>query len=175
MAFIQEGLPREPIVGRLAGTLFGIVTHLIFFVTAWCLFWFLIATPGIPSDQSVLIDLGLIFQFAISHSLWLWPPLKKRLGRLISRSFYGCFYCLMTCLSLGLVMWQWRTIPGVIWQTSGTMYVAIWCGYIASWVFLLYSVSLTGAGFQTGFTEWQHWIRRLPLAPRTFIQSMWAS
>ena len=115
-----------------------------------------------------MIDVLLALQFGISHSLMLCPPVRKRLGRWISRSFYGVCFCLMTCFNLGLAIWQWRTIPGVIWQSSGFMTTLVWLGFIGSWVGLFYSLSLTGLGYQTGFTEWFHWVRRRPLPPRTF-------
>ncbi len=41
-------------------------------------------------------------------------------------------------------------------------------GYIASWLALFYSLSLTGLGYQTGLKEWLHWIRRQPLPRRDF-------
>ena len=35
--------------------------------------------------------------------------------------------------------------------------------FLASWVALFYSLSLTGLGYQTGWTPWWHWLRRVPL------------
>ena len=117
-------------------------------------------------------------RFGSTHC-WLWSGsataccfarrcTKKRLSRWISRSFYGCFFCLMTCFSLGLVIWQWRTIPGSVWHATGIAEWMIWFAFLGSWVGLFYSLSLTGLGYQTGFTEWIHWVRRKPLPPRTF-------
>jgi len=36
--------------------------------------------------------------------------------------------------------------------------------FVASWVALFYSLSLSGFGYQTGWTQWLHWLRcqRLP-------------
>jgi hypothetical protein len=37
-----------------------------------------------------------------------------------------------------------------------------------SWVALIYSLHLTGLGYQTGLTPWWHWVKRQPAAPRRF-------
>ncbi len=160
--------PSETPVARFAGILYGMATQLIFALTAWRVFHFLSRTPGVPSEHALFIDSLLALQFAVSHSFFLWPPVRRRLGRWISRSFYGCSFSLMTCLSLSLVIWQWRTVPVIVWQTSTYIATAVWLGYIGSWIGLFYSVALTGPGYQSGFTEWFHWVRRRPLAPRTF-------
>ncbi|MDB5384444.1 MAG: hypothetical protein JWM11_90 [Planctomycetaceae bacterium] len=161
--------PRERLVVRVAGILFGVATHLFFAVTVWYLYPFLVATPGIPSANALWIDSCLALQFAVTHSLWLWPPVRQRLGRWISRSFYGCFFCLMTCFSLGLTIWQWRSSSIVIWHTSGILSLAMQLGFIGSWIGLFYSLALTGIGYQTGLTEWLYWVRRRTLPRRTFV------
>jgi protein-S-isoprenylcysteine O-methyltransferase Ste14 len=152
----------------MAGILLGVTIHLFFAVTVWNVYHFFWRTTGRPSDNAILIDTLLGLQFGVSHSLFLCPPMRKLLGRWISRSFYGCCFCLITCLSLGLAIWQWRTIPGVVWQATGIFSWMFWVAFIASWVGLFYSLSLVGLGYQTGFTEWSHWVRRHPLPPRTF-------
>ena len=153
---------------RTAGIAFGVATHLLFLATVWFLYEFLSRMPGAPSKHALLVDAGLSLQFAVTHSLWLWPPVRQRLGRWISRSFYGCCFCVLTCLSLGLTFWQWRTVPVVIWQTSGLAAVVMQGGFLGSWAALFYSLALTGLGYQTGLTEWLCWVRRQPLPRRTF-------
>jgi uncharacterized membrane protein len=152
----------------LAGVLFGVVTHLIFLTTVWFLFAFLCGTPGRPGGNALEIDLLLALQFAILHSLLLLPPVRKWLGRWIARAFYGCFYCLLTCLSLGLTFWQWRATTTEVWSLSGTAGWLVWSGFLASWAALFYSLTLTGLGFQTGFTEWFGWLRGGPIPMRKF-------
>ena len=40
--------------------------------------------------------------------------------------------------------------------------------FLACWPALIYSLSLTGLGYQTGFTRWWAWVRRRKLARRAF-------
>lgn len=154
---------------RFLGIAFGLITHALFGVTVWQLFIFLSTAPGTPSRWALWIDAGLALQFAATHSLWLLPPARKRLGTIISRYFYGLFYCLMTCSSLLLVIWQWRVSELIVWKTSGWASTFMWSGFIGSWVALLYSLSLTGFGYQTGYTEWVHWLAGKPLPKRDFV------
>ena len=51
-------------------------------------------------------------------------------------------------------------MPTVVWQTSGGAALLLRAGFIGSWIALFYSLSLTGLGYQTGLTEWWHWVRR---------------
>jgi hypothetical protein len=152
----------------LAGIAFGLVTHAVFLVTVCSLFVFLLKTPGRPNPHALAIDLLLALQFAVFHSLWLLPTVRKWLGRWISRAFYGAFYCLMTCLSLDLTFALWQSTTQVIWSFSGIAGGLARLGFLASWVGLFYSLSLTGLGFQTGFTEWSSWLRELPIPSRKF-------
>ena len=41
--------------------------------------------------------------------------------------------------------------------------------FVASWGGLIYSLSLTGLGYQTGWTQFRHWLRGEPLPRREFV------
>jgi methanethiol S-methyltransferase len=153
---------------RSAGFAVGIATHLLFAVTVWRLFAFLSRPTGPTSAWAIGIDAALTLQFAVLHSLLLAPPVKKFLSPWISRSFYGCFYCVATCLCLLLTFWQWRTFGPTLWSLDGISARVVQAGFLGSWGALLYSLSLTGLGYQTGLTEWLHWVRRQPLPRREF-------
>jgi hypothetical protein len=155
---------------RCLGIGFGVITQGLFFFTVWELVQFLNAPQGSSSPWFARIDFCLVGQFAITQSLWLWPPVRQRLGRQISRSFYGSSYRVMTCLSLLLVFGQWRTSPVVIWQLDGNWAsVAVVVAFVAAWIALFYSLSLTGLGYQTGLTEWICWLAKRPPPRREFI------
>jgi methanethiol S-methyltransferase len=154
---------------RIAGLTFGIATHVLFAVTVWYLFWFLKgSTTPANAHGSMLVDALLALQFTVPHSLLLLPAVRDRLTRLIPSAFYGCFYCVSTCVTLLLMIANWQSCPTVIWQASGIGRTAITIGFFASWVAILYSLSLTGLGYQTGWTPWWHWLRGTPLPRRRF-------
>ncbi|MBI1348618.1 hypothetical protein GC163_20285 [bacterium] len=168
MTAITERLPASTAAFRVAGVTFGVVTQSLFAVTVVFLYQFLREPQGTDSRWAVAIDLGLVLQFAVSHSVLLLPSVKSRLSRWIQREFYGSFFCVVTCVSLGLTFWQWRSFGPTLWSASGAVANLIQLGFLGSWVALFYSLWLTGLGYQTGLTEWWYWLRRRPLPRRGF-------
>ncbi len=154
---------------RIVGVLFGLGTHALFAFTVWYLFWFL--KGGASGSWSIAAagrDALLALQFAVFHSLLLYPRVRKRLtAGTIRDAFYGCLFCVVTCFSLLLTFALWR--PGeelfrfrgpAAWIVQGLFYF--------SWVALFYSLNLTGLGYQTGWTPWWHWFRGRTPPRRTF-------
>ena len=155
-------------LGILLGILFGIATHGFFALTAYRLFFYLQDTRYQAVEGGIGINFLLALQFTIPHSLLLHPAVRKRLDSIVPAPFYGCFYTNMICLNLWVTFLFWRQSTVMIWQLQGVSRTLVEAGYYASWIALFYSVSLTGFGWQTGFTPWIHWVRGLPVPPRRF-------
>ncbi len=157
-------------LARLLGWSIGIGTHLLFAFTVWHLFFFL--RDGRPAPESpgpfVVVDGLLSLAFVIPHSLLLWPPCSQRLKRWIRAEFYGCLYCVVTCVSLLVLFHNWRGASGVVWDLQGTARRFVQGAFVFSWVALFYSLHLTGLGYQTGLTQWWHWVQRRRLPRREF-------
>ena len=147
-------------MGRVFGVLFGLGTQLLFAWTVWHLFFFLRDGQTGPSrDFSPLNDLGLSLQYAIPHSLLLWPPVAGKLKRIIAPELYGCLYCVVTCICLMILFHAWSVSAVVLWELSGISRNIVQIAFLLSWVALIYSLSLTGLGYQTGLTQWWSWLR----------------
>ncbi len=159
---------RRAWLGRIVGIFFGLGTQILFAWTVWHLFCFL--RDGVPrrSEYAPTWDVLLALQFAVSHSLLLWPAVSTRLKRLVPAAFYGNLFCVVTCVSLLAMFHFWSSADGGIWKFSGIGRGVMLGGFFASWVGLLYSLSLTGLGYQTGWTQWWHWFRRRPQPRRVF-------
>ena len=155
-------------MSRTLGIAFAAATHALFGVTVWYLFWFLHG-PVAPSGGVLLRDGWLALQFALLHSLLLWPPTRRRLTAWIPAPFYGCFFCMATCLSLLLTIAFWRSSPIVLWSLEGGGKTAMEIAFLAAWVALFYSLSLTGLGYQTGWTPFWYWLRGRPAPRRDFV------
>jgi methanethiol S-methyltransferase len=154
-------------MGRTVGIAFGLATHALFGVTVWCLFWFL--KDGAAEVAGALPWDGLLaVQFGVIHSLLLWPPSRGRLAAWFPAQLYGCIFCSVTCLSLLLTITCWRASTVVLWSLAGWPAAAVQAAFVASWIALLYSLSLTGLGYQTGWTPFVYWLRGLPLPLREF-------
>lgn len=133
---------------RIVGFAVGLATQVLFLFTVWHLFWFLKGEYAERNSGSLWIDVVLALQFAIPHSLLLLPAVRRRLVRWIDTSFYGCFYSAATCFGLLLTFTLWRSSPTELWRFEGWAGTAIATAFIGAWVSLMYSLNLTGLGFQ---------------------------
>ena len=162
---------------RTAGILFGVLTHALFAFTVWHLFWFLkggqpgAAARGGAVGPAAAVDALLAAVFAVPHSLFLVPAVRKAIvGRGLAAPLYGCFYCVVTCAALLTTILCWRPIDVVLWRWPAPFDGVVSGCFIASWAALLYSLHLTGLGWQTGLTPWWHWVRGLPAPKRGFAE-----
>lgn len=159
----------ERSLGRALGILFGFGNQLLFLVTVWYLFRFLhdgaiVQTHG----QWIIRDCCLALLFAAAHSVMLLPKTRKALTRWIPIPFYESTFCVITCLSLLLLFFGWRTSETELWQANGTITTVIRLCFYLSWVALFYSLALTGLGYQNGWTPFYYWLRRQKAPRREF-------
>lgn len=165
-------LETRPTASRVTGIVFGLATQGLFVVTVWGLFWYLygssIILPG-NSSHWVAIDLALALQFAIVHSWLLLPTTRARIGRVLPAGLYGSLFCLATCLGLWLIFGFWQASELELWDLHGVSSLAMRVGFVASWIGLFYSLSLSGFGYQTGWTQWLYWLRREELPRRGLV------
>ena len=163
---------------RTAGILFGVLTHALFAVTVWHLFWFLKGAEPVDSTArgpavaaAAWINALLALAFAVPHSLFLVPAVRKAIvGRGLAGPLYGCFYCVVSCVALLTTILCWWPIDVVLWRWPAPLGAVVsWC-FVASWGGLLWSLHLTGLGWQTGLTPWWHWVRGRPAPKRDFVE-----
>lgn len=158
----------SPVRG-LAGFAFGIGTQALFAWTVVGLFSFL--RYGLVADNRswLLVDSLLALQFAVPHSILLHPKTRTWLRKWMPAEFHGAFFCVCTCVSLLLIFNYWRSSPVSVWDLNGVPATMMLTGFFASWAALLYSISLTGLGFQTGWTQWIYWYKGTRLPRRDFV------
>lgn len=152
---------------RACGIAFGVGTQLVFLLTVCRLFLFL---RGEASPVgSLWWDVLLAGQFAVVHSLLLFPPVRARLEKPIGRPFYGCFYALATCGGLWVMFHFWRGSERPLWSLDGPLAVLVDGAFYGAWLALFYSLHLAGLGYQTGLTPWWHWLRGRAAPRREFV------
>lgn len=144
---------------RVFGIAVGVANHLLFAVTVYFLVGFL--AGGEPPVQSgaVAWDWLLALQFAVVHSLLLLPAVRQQITNWIPDPFYGTLFCTATCATLLLAIGAWQSSSVVVWRADGPWRWLIQTAFVLTWPTLLYSISLTGLGYQTGFTPWWYWFR----------------
>lgn len=156
-------------LNRILGITFGVVTHALLAASVWYVFWFLKGGVVATETGSLTIDVALCAQFGILHSLLLHPAVRQRLSTWIESPHYGCFFCTVTCLSLLGTIYGWQPSPDVWWILPQPWHTLIGLAYLGSWVLLLYSISLTGFGWQSGATPWWNWVRGLAPPQRPVV------
>jgi methanethiol S-methyltransferase len=129
--------------------------------------------PSAPSSLAwaVGIDLALLLQFAVPHSILLLPRTRKFLDRIMPGEMYGALFTVVTATCLLATSIFWQPLPGVVYSTSGVPAWLLLGGYLGSWVLLFYSLSLTGAGWQTGWTPYWAYVRKQAAPRRSFVNT----
>ncbi len=180
---LQDSAPSPPILSKapaatptitrnlwLVGLVFGVGTQIFFLITAWNLFLFLRYGSSTQGSYWIATDTLLALFFAWPHSLLLVPSVQKRLKSLVPGAWMGLIHCSVTCISLWMLYWGWRTVDVYLWRLEGWAAQGMLFGFYASWIALFYSLYLTGMGYQTGLTPWWYWIRSTPLPRRPFVR-----
>jgi protein-S-isoprenylcysteine O-methyltransferase Ste14 len=154
---------------RASGIVYGVGNQILFLITVWYLFWFLRdGSIRSASGSWVLRDCLLATAFAVAHSVMLYPATRKRLTRWIPQPFYDSTFCVVTCVSLLVMFFGWRSSETVLWEATGSMAGLIHGCFYLSWAALFYSLALTGLGYQNGWTPFYHWLRREKAPRREF-------
>jgi protein-S-isoprenylcysteine O-methyltransferase Ste14 len=165
-----NGRPSEPIWPRPLGVAIGTIAQLAFAVTVFRLFFFLGGNCGTERQPYLVGDLLLALQFSVLHSVLLHPVIRRHLNRWVPRPLYGSLFCLTTCATLLLMMSHWTVSPIVVYELAGLAEKVVVLAYYAAWLALVYSLFLSGMGYQTGFTPWWHWLRGTRPPLRSFTE-----
>src|SRR5438270_2484966 len=150
---------------KLLAVLYGVLAYLFFFGTFLYAIGF-VGNVGVPKSidswvtaplaVAVVIDVALLSLFAFQHSIMARQGFKQRWTRVVSWHVERSTFVAAASAVLALLLWQWRPIPGTVWDVRGTalgtaLTVAFWIG----WGILLLSTFLINH-FEL-FGLWQVW------------------
>ncbi len=137
---------------KLLAFVYGVLAYVLFLGT----FLYAIAFVGnlpvpITVDKgnsastisAIVIDAMLLGFFAVQHSVMARYEFKQRWTRVVTWYLERSTYVLAATIALALLLWQWRPIPGIVWDLRGTavgsvLSVTFWIG----WAILLLSTFL---------------------------------
>lgn len=100
--------------------------------------------PEGPVGLAVLVNVGLLSVFALQHSVMARHGFKRWWTRIVPQPLERSTYVLLTCAALALLYWQWRPLPGVVWEIetplARTLVHAVYL--VGGWGLVVYASAL---------------------------------
>lgn len=121
----------EPRGNRLAGWMtlaYGLTAYASFLATILYAIGFVgnwVVPKGIDAGEpgavaaSMLLNAALLSLFVVQHTIMARPAFKRVWTRIVPKPIERSTFVLASSACLGLVFWQWRPLPQVIWSVDG--------------------------------------------------------
>ncbi|GAA2145432.1 isoprenylcysteine carboxylmethyltransferase family protein [Nocardioides koreensis] len=94
--------------------------------------------PSAGAAVAVTVDVALLGLFAVQHSVMARPAFKRRWTSVVPPHVERSTYVLAASAVLALLCWQWRPIPGVVWDVpSPGAGVLLWALCAVGWLWVL--------------------------------------
>lgn len=136
-------------MGRWPAFVYGAVCYVAFLVTFLYMIGFLnnhVVPKSIdsgsagPVGPSILINVLLLGLFAVQHTVMARPAFKRWWTKTVPEPIERSTFVVVTCLVLGLMVWQWRPMTTTIWQIDAAWAKAVLTGLsIFGFLFVVYS------------------------------------
>lgn len=140
-------------MGRVAILAYGLLCYLVFlgvflyavgFVGDLAVPRSVDSGPETGRSRALVIDLVLLGLFAVPHSVMARQGFKRWWTRVVPPPAERSTDVLVSSLLLALLFWQWRPLPGVLWEVRhpagrAALQALFWAG----WALVLWSTFLT--------------------------------
>lgn len=126
--------------------------------------------PPLARGSAILLDVLLLLQFPVLHTLMLRPSGRKFLASLfpgqLGKHLVTTTFVIAASLQLLVLFLFWAPLGAVTWEPTGTP-LLIWTAfYAASWALLAIAMTNAGLGTQMGYLGWSAVFRgRAPQYP----------
>jgi methanethiol S-methyltransferase len=129
--------------GRALVIVYGVASYLVFLTSFLYAVGFvgnlvvpksIDSGPMPPLPAAVLVDTLLLLLFAVPHSVMARPAFKRWWTSFVPPQVERSTYVLQSSLLLGLLFWQWRPLPAVVWNVGHLaggwlLHAVFWAGW----------------------------------------------
>lgn len=171
--------PREALVKKVAGLVYGIAAYVIFLLTFVYAIGFVgdFAVPKSldgpatgPWLRAVAIDVGLLSLFALQHSGMARASFKKRISRLISPAVERTTFVLASSIALATLIAFWQPIGGGVWRVEDPIArTVLYIGFACGWGVVLLTTFLINHFELFGLQQVWRNLRSVPQAVPAFV------
>ncbi len=141
-----------PAASRVGILLYGVATYVFFlgvfvytigFVGGFVVPKHIENGPVESAARAIAVDVVLLALFAIQHSVMARPAFKRWWTQIVPPVAERSTFVLFASALLALIVWQWRPLPGVVWQVTNPAGVLALHGlYFLGWAIVLYATFL---------------------------------
>lgn len=103
---------------------------------------------------NIFINLVLLANFTVGHSYLLTTNGRAMVQKIAPAKMFNTVYSLHASITLLIMMYFWRPLPGVIWNLDGIGKDVMIVFYFVSWIFMTWSIAATGALKHNGIEQW---------------------
>jgi len=127
-----------------------------------------------PLLDALAVDALLLALFALHHSLFARPAVKRWAARVLPQPMERSTYVLVASALLLLVLQGWRALPENVWQIEGSARAVFWLLQALGWMLVLVSTFMISHFELFGLKQvWSHW-RRIPeKEPAFFVRGLY--
>jgi protein-S-isoprenylcysteine O-methyltransferase Ste14 len=125
---------------------YGLVCYTLFVVIFGYTILFIgniLVTPSLdsPGDgnllEALIINISLLGAFALQHSIMARPAFKRVFTKVIPTEIERSTYVLASSVLMGLIVYFWQPLGGIIWQLTDPTAIAVVYGIFATgWAIL---------------------------------------
>jgi protein-S-isoprenylcysteine O-methyltransferase Ste14 len=164
---------------RWSALLFGVTSYGLFLATFLYLAGFVggFLTPTrldgpltAPLGEALAVDALLILLFGLQHSVMARSRFKNWLTRFVPQPVERSIYVMSSNAALGLLLWQWRPLGGVVWSVESPLgQAACWTLFAIGWLMVLATTFLINHFDLFGLRQVWLYFRGHECAPLTFV------
>lgn len=123
-----------------------------------------------PLSEALLVDLLLILQFGLQHSVMARKSFKAWITRFVPEPTERTLYMMATNASLNVLCWEWRPLGGIVWKVESLAgMLACWVGFLVGWLTVLATTFLINHFDLFGLRQVWLYFRNRECAPLSFV------